>query len=267
MKIKTIVTGIAGRMGKQVASALIQESDIELVGGVDLKNQSIPVSSGDIDTIIEVTTDLSELIEKTRPSVLVDFTHPSSVMNNIRIALQAGVRCVVGTTGISSSDFNEINDLCKAKKTGAVVAPNFSIGAVLLMKFAHIASKHFDSAEIIEMHHNEKVDAPSGTALRTAEFIEHQMLAASRQTAAGLQLQPARGEDVKGTRIHSVRLPGLIAHHEVIFGKLGEILTIRHDSLSRESFMPGVILAVKEVMKLDKAVLGLDALLTISGVF
>lgn len=263
MRIKTIVTGAAGRMGRQVASALVQESDIQLVGGIDLKKQNISISSGETDSLLKVTTDLPALIAKTHPNVLVDFTHPSSVMNNVRRALESGVRCVVGTTGLSASDFDEIRSLCEAKKIGAVIAPNFAVGAVLLMRFAQIASRYFDNAEIIEMHHDKKVDAPSGTALKTADFMRHRDPAAQEEIAASLESLPARGEDVGGTRIHSVRLPGLVAHHEVIFGGPGQTLTIRHDSLSRESFMPGIILAVREVMKLDRAVFGLDALLDI----
>lgn len=263
MTIKTIVTGVAGRMGRQVAAALTREPDIQLVGGVDLKIESIALSSGDCEYSLNVATDLPALIAETNPNVLVDFTHPTSVMDNVRTALKNGVRCVVGTTGLSASDFDEIRSLCQRRKIGAVIAPNFAIGAVLLMKFAEIASRHFTGAEIIEMHHDKKVDAPSGTALKTAELMSHSHTAAQEEIAVSLESQPARGEDVGVVRIHSVRLPGLVAHHEVIFGGTGETLTIRHDSLSRESFMPGVILAVREVMKLDQAVFGLDALLDV----
>jgi 4-hydroxy-tetrahydrodipicolinate reductase len=263
MKIKTIVTGAAGRMGRQVVSALQQQPDIQMVGGVDLQKQDITVSSGQTDSILKITTDLSALIVKTRPNVLVDFTHPSSVMDNVRCALRSGVRCVVGTTGLTASDLEEIRSLCEMKKTGAVIAPNFAVGAVLLMKFAQIASRYFDNAEIIEMHHDKKVDAPSGTAIKTAEFMRQPDPSLQEEIAASLESQPARGEPVEGTRVHSVRLPGLVAHHEVIFGAPGQTLTIRHDSLSRDSFMPGIILAVREVMNLDKAVFGLDCLLDI----
>ncbi len=263
MKIRTIITGMAGRMGRQVASALAHESDIQLVGGVDLKMQNITFGTGEAECRFKVTTDLPALMAKTHPNVLVDFTHPASVMDNVRIALENGVRCVVGTTGLSAVHFDEIRSLCQTNKIGAVVAPNFAIGAVLLMKFAEIASRHFASAEIIEMHHDKKVDAPSGTALKTAEFMRHSHPTAREEIAVSLESQPARGEEVGVTRIHSVRLPGLVAHHEVIFGRPGETLTIRHDSLSRESFLPGVVIAVREVMKLDHAVFGLDVLLDI----
>lgn len=263
MMIKTIVTGVAGRMGRQVAAALLEQPDVRLVGGIDLEEQDLSIGSGDTGTVLKVTTDLSALIAKACPDVLVDFTHPSSVMNNVRISLESGVRCVVGTTGLSASDFEEIRDLCETKKTGAVVVPNFAVGAVLLMKFAEIASRYFDGAEIIEMHHDRKVDAPSGTALKTAEFMGLPDNLARQEMAADLESQYARGKVVGSTRIHSVRLPGLVAHHEVIFGGPGQTLTIRHDSLSRESFMPGVILAVREVMNSEEAVFGLDGLLHI----
>ncbi|MEW5865526.1 MAG: 4-hydroxy-tetrahydrodipicolinate reductase [Bacillota bacterium] len=262
--IRTIVTGAAGRMGRQVLAALSREPDVELVGGVDIREQKVLVDPDRGDRVLEVTTDLAALISQARPDVLVDFTHPGAVMGNVRTALGNRVRCVVGTTGLGAKDLEEIDRVCREERIGAVVAPNFAIGAVLMMKFAEVASRYFSSAEIIELHHEKKADAPSGTAIKTAlGMSRHEHGAAAAEAAAGSEEPLARGQSVGGIRIHSVRLPGLVAHQEVLFGGPGQVLTIRHDSLSRESFMPGVTLAVRRVMDLDKAVFGLEHLLGI----
>jgi 4-hydroxy-tetrahydrodipicolinate reductase len=183
-------------------------------------------------------------------------------MRNVRAAFKHHASPVVGTTGLSAEDLLEIRDLCAATGTGAVVASNFALGAVLLMHFARIGARYFDHAEIIELHHDQKADAPSGTALATARLMREahggDLAAAStsKQTLAG-----ARGGELGGVHIHSVRLPGLVAHQEVIFGGLGQTLTIRHDSISRESFIPGVLLAIREVVKRQDLVNGLADLL------
>lgn len=262
MKIRAIVTGAAGRMGRQVVAALSRESDVELVGGVDMREHRLLVDPDRSGELLEVTTDLPGLISRAHPDVLVDFTHPAAVMGNVRTALRSRVRCVVGTTGLGANDLEEIGRICREEGIGAVVAPNFAIGAVLMMKFAEIASRYFKAAEIIELHHEKKADAPSGTAIKTAMGMSRQEPAAAEAAAAGEE-PPARGESVGGIRIHSVRLPGLVAHQEVMLGGPGQVLTIRHDSLSRESFMPGVILAVRRVVGLDEAVFGLEHLLDI----
>lgn len=261
-EIRAIVTGAAGRMGRQVLAALSREPGVELVGGVDIRGQKIIVDPDRGDQVLEVTADLSALISRVRPDVLVDFTHPDAVMGNVRAALRKRVRCVVGTTGLGANDLEEIEHICRKERVGAVVTPNFAIGAVLMMKFAEVASRYFKSAEIIELHHDKKADAPSGTAIKTALGMSRQGSAAA-EAAASNEEPLARGESIGGIRIHSVRLPGLVAHQEVVLGSPGQVLTIRHDSLSRESFMPGVILAVRRVMGLKKAVFGLEHLLDI----
>lgn len=219
VKIKVIVNGAKGKMGQEVVKAVSKESDLELVGQVDL---------GD---------DLANAIRTTKADVVVDFTLPSVVMKNIRTILNNGAQAVVGTTGISEDNLKEIKSLCAKNKVNCLVAPNFAIGAVLMMRFAKEAIKHMPKAEIIEFHHESKVDKPSGTAIKTGHLM---------------------GKEVP---IHSVRLPGLVAHQEVIFGGLGQTLTIRHDSLTRESFMPGVILAVRKIKELKGLVYGLENLL------
>jgi len=178
------------------------------------------------------------------------------------LAIQNGVRPVIGTTGQSAQELDEIDSLCKEKGIGAFYAPNFSLGAVLMMHLSRIVAKYFDYAEVIELHHEKKLDSPSGTALTTAEDIveahggPYNRTESQKETLAG-----TRGGDYQGVGVHSIRLLGQLAHQEVIFGSLGQTLKIRHDSISRESFMPGVVLAVKEVMKLDRLVIGLDILL------
>ncbi|MGE5586957.1 MAG: 4-hydroxy-tetrahydrodipicolinate reductase [Clostridia bacterium] len=259
-RIRVVVAGAAGRMGRQVVAAVSRQPDMELLGGVDVKEGKVPIDPERMDGLLEVTSDLASSLSRLRPDVMVDFTHPAAVMGNVRTALGMGVRCVVGTTGLGAKDIDEIDLLCRRNGIGAVVAPNFAIGAVLMMKFAGIASRYFQAAEIIELHHERKIDAPSGTAIKTAQGMARADRAQA-EAAAGGEEPLARGESVGGVRIHSVRLPGLVAHQEVIFGGPGQVLTIRHDSISRESFMPGVMMAIRKVAKLDHAVFGLEHLL------
>lgn len=259
-RIRVVVAGAAGRMGRQVLAAVSSEPDMELVGGVDVREGRVPIDAERTDGFLEVTRDLASSLTRLRPDVMVDFTHPAAVMGNVRTALGMGVRCVVGTTGLGAQDIDEIDQLCRKNGIGAVVAPNFAIGAVLMMKFAEMASRYFHAAEIIELHHDRKIDAPSGTAIKTAQGMAR-VDRGQAEAAAGSEEPLARGESVGGVRIHSVRLPGLVAHQEVLFGGPGQVLTIRHDSISRESFMPGVMLAIRRVMGLDHAVFGLENLL------
>jgi 4-hydroxy-tetrahydrodipicolinate reductase len=224
-KIKVIVNGAKGRMGQETVKAIQKEADLDLVAQIDL---------GD---------NIAEAIKKHNAEVVVDFTHPESVMANIRMILTAGAHAVVGTTGISKEDLSEIERLCVQNKVNCLIAPNFAIGAVLMMQFAKEAAKHMKHAEIIEMHHQQKVDRPSGTAIKTAQMMKEVM---------------GEGADIP---IHSVRLPGYVAHQEVIFGGLGQTLTIRHDTTSRESFMPGVIISIRKIKSLKGMVYGLENIL------
>jgi 4-hydroxy-tetrahydrodipicolinate reductase len=213
--INVAVSGAAGRMGETVCAAVEGADDMALVGRADpLLQVGLPDVLGDAD-------------------VIVDFSTPDSALHNARTCLEAGVHCVMGTTG---ADFSELEGVGDAN---LFVAPNFAIGAVLMMRFAEQAAQHLPECEIVELHHDRKVDAPSGTAARTAELV---------RAAGGNVHEP----------IHSVRLPGLVAHQEVLFGGLGQTLSIRHDSIARESFMPGVLLAVRKVSELDGLVVGLE---------
>ncbi len=262
--IRVVVHGALGKMGREVMSALYHEPGIVPVGAVDAmaSRQSLllPDNSGEIP----LSTSLDAIINECRPAVVVDFTRAAGAMAAARAAAKYGIRLVSGSTGLTEQDIEELKRLAADAQIGMVVAPNFALGAVLMMHLAKIAGKYLDTAEIIELHHDQKLDAPSGTALTTA----HEMVKARgkpfRYPAGAEAHQPeSRGQQVGGIAVHSVRLPGLVAHQEIIFGAAGQTLSIRHNSTSRESFMPGVIMAVKEVTKRRDFVYGLDSLLNL----
>ncbi len=259
--IRVLVSGAAGRMGKEVVKTIWGAEDTELVGAVDPMAVGVDVGSllGIAETGIKVRGDLAAALAELKPEVLVDFTTPKTVFANASLALKNQVRPIIGTTGLSPEQIAELQQLAKENQIGGLVAPNFAVGAVLMMKLASITAKYLPHVEIIELHHDKKLDSPSGTAIKTAELIE-----ASRQqavvgnVAATEKIPGCRGGNKNGIHIHSVRLPGLVAHQELIFGGVGETLTIRHDSISRESFMPGVLLAVRKASELQELIYGLD---------
>ena len=241
--MKVAVFGARGRMGSEVVRAVEAAEGLELVAAVDV---------GDDRAAVEAA------------GVVVDFTHPDAVMANIAWCAQRGIHVVVGTTGFTDERLEQARDLAERGGTGVLVASNFSIGAVLMMHFSAQAARFFESVEVIELHHPNKADAPSGTSATTAGRI------AAARAEAGLgpvpdatvqSLPGARGAEVDGVRVHSVRLRGLIAHQEVLFGGEGETLTIRHDSLDRVSFMPGVVAAVRAVPGLPGLTVGIDSIL------
>jgi 4-hydroxy-tetrahydrodipicolinate reductase len=258
--IKVIVIGAIGRMGRTVCDAVLAEDDLELAGVVDVA-YTADENLAERDGLPDIARygSLEECLKEAQGEVAVDFTVPEEVFSNVMKCLKNGVRCVVGTTGLKDSQLDEIKDAAGQGEIGCLVAPNFAIGAVLMMEIAKIASRYLPSCEIIESHHDQKLDAPSGTALRTAELIS----TARKETPVvpGPENNSARGVNYKDIPIHSVRLPGLVAHQEIIFGGQGQTLTIRHDSISRDSFMPGVILAVRRVMELDNLVIGLEKIM------
>ncbi|MGY1849821.1 4-hydroxy-tetrahydrodipicolinate reductase [Blastococcus sp. SYSU DS1021] len=240
------VLGARGRMGTEVVKAVNQADDLELVAMVD-----------DGDWLFNVADAGAQ--------VVVDFTRPDVVMDNIRFCIDNNIHCVVGTTGFDEARLATVAEWLEPKpEVGVVIAPNFGIGAVLLMRFAQEAARFFPSVEVVELHHPGKVDAPSGTALRTARLV------ASARRAAGMapvpdattdELPGARGTDVEGVHVHAVRLAGLVAHQEVLFGAAGESLTLRHDSYDRASFMPGVLLAVREIGRRPGLTVGIESFL------
>jgi 4-hydroxy-tetrahydrodipicolinate reductase len=262
--IRVIVCGAYGKMGREVLKAVNNDPELSLVGAVDIKSDFADVGDliGTSKIGVVVGNDLQTVINETKPQVMVEFTAPDSVMPNIRLAMENGVSPVIGTTGLLATDVKEIEGLCTKYCISALIAPNFSVGAILMMLFAAEAAKYLPHVEIIELHHDQKLDAPSGTALRTAELIAANRSEIKQGHPDEVEkLAGARGADYAGIRMHSVRLPGYVAHQEVIFGGIGQTLTIRHDSISRESFMPGVVLACKRVLSLDGLVHGLEHLL------
>jgi 4-hydroxy-tetrahydrodipicolinate reductase len=264
-RIRIFVSGAAGKMGREVVKAVLADKELELVGASDAKFHGTDV--GQLVGLSSVGVELSgilsaETLKASRAQVVIDFTNPQSVMKNCKIALESGVHPVIGTTGLSKEEIAEIENIAKKFQTGAFIAPNFAIGAILMMKFAQEAARYFPNVEIIELHHDQKLDAPSGTGLKTAEMIaEVRPVFTQGHVNEYEKIPGARGGDYQGLRIHSVRLPGLIAHQEVIFGGLGQALTIRHDAYSRETYMPGIVLAAKKVINLSGLVIGLENLL------
>lgn len=263
--IKVLVCGAAGKMGQSVVRAVDAEAGFKLVAAVD--RQGNPNIGKDIGTLcginatgIKLSGDLKEAISKSAPDVMVDFTMPEIVFINTEIALKAGVRAVIGTTGLTKEDINELSKLSKQNGVGAIVAPNFAIGAILMMKFASEASKYFAHAEIIEFHGNKKIDAPSGTSIKSAELMSTARKEFNSDTLRSKEIiKNTRGGIGNGNiNIHSVRLPSLVAHQEIILAGTGQTLTIRHDSYDRTSFMPGVLMAIKKAMSLDHLVYGLE---------
>jgi len=248
-------------MGQEVIRALCGEPEMQLVGAVDLTVSGDCLALPDGSGTVPFSSDLDHILTSCQPAVLVDFTIAQATMPAVRIATRQGVNLVIGTTGLTADDLNEIDRLARGGKVGAVVAPNFALGAVLMMHLAKVAARYLDYAEIIEMHHLQKADAPSGTALSTARAMAAERGKPFLQASAPKEALGSRGEQVEGVAIHSVRLPGLMAHQEVIMGGPGQTLSIRHDTSGRECYMPGVILAIREVVKHKGLIYGLDTLL------
>ncbi|MGQ9808664.1 MAG: 4-hydroxy-tetrahydrodipicolinate reductase [Armatimonadota bacterium] len=249
--IRVGVCGFLGRMGAEVVRAVSEADGMIFAGGAD------PQCQGDGPEGAFCSASVEEMLREAHPEVVVDFTVPAAAAGNIRAALEAGAHCVVGTTGIPEDERERLGDLARSRGLGLLIAPNFAMGAVLMMRFAQEAARFFQGAEIIELHHDRKLDAPSGTALMTADRI-----ASSWSGSPGPGVgEPSRGLDRGGVQIHSVRMPGFVAHQEVVFGNPGEVLTIRHDSLDRKSFMPGVILAIRRIREHRGLLFGLEALL------
>ncbi len=261
--IRVVVHGASGRMGQEVVNALCHEQGIKVVGGADLKASQDYLTLPDGSGNVPFSANLEQILTTCQPQVLVDFTIAQAALPAARIALPHGVHMVIGTTGLTSENIEEIRQLSMKHKVGVVIAPNFALGAVLMMHLARIAAKYLDYAEIIELHHNMKIDSPSGTAIATAQAMAKSRGKPFQRPPVAELPSHSRGEQVEGVNIHSVRLPGFVAHQEIIMGTTGQTLTIRHDSTSRECFMPGVIMAVKEVVKRQGLVYGLDTLLNL----
>ncbi len=259
--IRVIVQGALGRMGQVIINALCREPEIQLVGAVELQVTEDYLPLPDSSGVIPFSSKLDYILSKCPADVIVDFTTAQAVMPAVRIATKQGVNLVIGTTGLTADELGEIDQMATANRVGAVVAPNFALGAVLMVHLAKVAAKYLDYAEIIELHHHLKADSPSGTALATAKAMAQAKGKPFSRAPEPGKPSNSRGEQVEGVTIHSVRLPGLLAHQQVLLGGPGQTLSIRHDTISRECYIPGVIIAIKEVVKRKGLIYGLDTLL------
>ncbi len=241
--IKVLVNGANGRMGKEAVNAINNDAALNLVGEIDYKD------------------DLAATITSLKPDVVVDFTAASSGFENTKIILNAGARPVIGTSGFVEAQVDELKALSKETSLGGLIAPNFSVGAVLMMKFAAEAAKYLPDVEVIEAHSPQKEESPSGTGLRTAEMIAAARTSSPQITSDKELVEGARGADLHNVKLNSIRLPGVVAQQTVFFGGLSETLKIEHNSQHRESFMPGVVLACKKVVERDELVYGLEHLM------
>jgi 4-hydroxy-tetrahydrodipicolinate reductase len=262
--IPVVISGY-GKMGREVFSAICRDEETTPVGVLGRSPSEGRIRLPDGSREVPYSTDQSDFLSSLRPQVVVDFTNASHTPSVAEAALAAGCHLVIGTSGLSEDLLQKLDADFRAKGLGVVVAPNFAIGAVVMMHLAAVAASHFDFAEIVEMHHEQKVDAPSGTAIATARAMaEARGGTFDYRPALQETLPGTRGNEVHGVGIHSVRMPGLVAHQEIVFGAAGQTLTIRHDTTGRECYMPGVLLAIKEVANRAGLTHGLDKLLGLS---
>ncbi len=269
--IPVVVNGAAGKMGREAIKAVSQAEDMVLLGAVDRNPNYIGQDVGEVvgcgPLEVPILNDLQSVLvlatQEKIQGVMVDFTHPDGVYDSVRSAIAYGVRPVVGTTGLSQEQIQDLADFAEKASTGCLIIPNFSLGMVLLQQAAIQACQYFDCVEIIELHHNQKADAPSGTAIKTAEMLSELGKTYNPPAVEESEKLPgARGAIAKeNIRIHSVRLPGLIAHQEVIFGASGQIYTLRHDTTDRSCYMPGVLLAIRKVTQLKSLIYGLEKIM------
>lgn len=260
---KILVHGALGKMGQAVIKTVYYHPEFSLVGAVDAKADREQLDLPDRSGVIPLSRNLETILSTVHPDVMVDFTQHDATMPAARLAVKHGINLVVGTTGISQDELEEIDRLARENTVGAIVASNFSLGAVMMMHLAKIAGKFFDYAEIIEMHHEQKLDSPSGTSLATARGMiqAREGKAFTYPVTEKESIKGGRGAQFEGIAVHSVRSPGYMAHQEVILGSPGETLKIRHDQISRDAFGPGIALAIKEVVKSKGLTFGLDRIL------
>jgi 4-hydroxy-tetrahydrodipicolinate reductase len=269
--IPVVVNGATGKMGREIVKAIAAAPDLTLFGAIahkpDWEGQDIGEVVGLGSLEIPITCDyepmMAMLSQERQLGVVVDVTHPDAVYQNIRSAIAYGVRPVVGTTGLSAEQIQDLAEFADKASTGCIIAPNFSIGVILMQQAALQASKYFEHVEIIEMHHNQKADAPSGTAVQTAQLLAEMGKTYNPQKVEETEkLQGARGAIAdENIRIHSIRLPGLVAHQEILFGAAGQIYTLRHDAMDRTCYMPGVLLCIRRAIELKSLVYGMEKLL------
>ena len=268
--IPVVVNGAMGRMGREIVKAIAAADDMQLVGAVDRKPEAIGEDIGEIAGCgpleIPITNDLEATLVMAQSqgnAVMVDVTHPAKIYEQVRAAIAYGVRPVVGTTGLTSEQIIELAQFAEKASVGCLIIPNFAIGVILMQQAALKAAEYFDHVEIIELHHNRKADAPSGTAIKTAQMLQEIKPSFNPPQIDETETLPgARGGTTEeGINIHSVRLPGLVAHQEVMFGAPGQVYTLRHDAMDRVCFMPGVLLSIRKVLPLKSLLYGLDKIL------
>ena len=261
--INVVVHGALGKMGQEVLRAVSAADDMRPVAGVDVTARAATMPLPDGSGEIPASADLASALDGADAvDVIVDFSVADAAMSALRTSTARGVNVVIGTTGLSDSDYAEARELADASGAGVIIAPNFAMGAVLMIHLAKVAARFFDYADLTEMHHEAKIDAPSGTALAIARAASEGKSGAFTNVRAEKELIPAtRGGDFEGISVHSARMPGRMAHHELVLGALGQTLTIRHDSINRESFMPGVTMAIREAMKRKGLTVGLEKIM------
>jgi 4-hydroxy-tetrahydrodipicolinate reductase len=269
--IPVVVNGAGGKMGLETIKAIAGAADVHLFGAIDrredIQGEDAGILAGCGALEVPVSNDLQATLamasQQKQLPVMVDFTHPNSVYENVRTAIAYGVRPVVGTTGLSNNQLTDLTNFAEKASVGVLVVPNFSIGVILMQQAAMQAAKYFDCVEIIELHHNRKADAPSGTAIKSAQLLGELGKSFNPQEVPETELIPgARGAiGEENIRIHSVRLPGYIAHQEMIFGAPGQIYTLRHDAMDRACYMPGVLLAIRKIVALKTLIYGLEKIL------
>ncbi|MEM7794578.1 MAG: 4-hydroxy-tetrahydrodipicolinate reductase [Cyanobacteria bacterium P01_C01_bin.118] len=268
--IPVVVNGAMGRMGREIVKAIAGADDMKLVGAVDRKPEAIGQDIGELAGCgpleVPVTTDLEATLVMAQSegnAVMVDVTHPAKIYEQVRAAIAYGVRPVVGTTGLTTQQIIELAEFADKASVGCLIIPNFAIGVILMQQAALKAAEYFDHVEIIELHHNRKADAPSGTAVKTAQMLQEVKQSFNPpQVEETETLKGARGGTTEeGINIHSVRLPGLVAHQEIMFGAPGQVYTLRHDAMDRVCFMPGVLLSIRKVLPLKSLLYGLDKIL------
>ena len=261
--INVVVHGALGKMGQEVLRAVSAADDMRPVAGVDVTARAATMPLPDGSGELPASADLAAVLDGADANVVVDFSVADAAMSAIRTSTSRGVNVVVGTTGLSEANYDEARNLASARGVGVIIAPNFAMGAVLMIHLAKTAARFFDYADLTEMHHEAKIDAPSGTALAIARAAsDGKSSGAFANVRAEKELIPAtRGGDYAGISVHSARMPGRMAHHELVLGALGQTLTIRHDSINRESFMPGVTMAIREAMNRKGLTVGLEKIM------
>ena len=263
--IKVGVSGALGKMGKEVVKAVFNADDMELVCAIDVQNAGSDIGEIVLNKTIDIKiqSDIKTAIDTTKPDIIVDFTNPAIIFENAKTYLNNGVVPVIGTTGLKDDQLAELKKLSEEKNLACFIAPNFTTGAVLMMIFSKMAAKYFDNAEIIELHHNQKKDAPSGTAVKTAQMMAEVNSDMAKGNCAETELIKGSrgGKSYSNIQIHSVRMPGFIASQEVILGASGQVLSIRHDSMDRTCYMAGVLMAVRYAYDNKQFVYGLDNIL------